>query len=618
MDHARARRATGVDVKPKNTNATGKAALERRNASGQGEEKKDEQQEQQQSESAQQQQRLGNAAIQSLMGHEGGDRGADASSGMLGRAKRPDVGQFEHGGVDDGDGPGDPGDLDDVWDFLPRTTQPEDKAGFHEDMPLEDLPDEDEGIRVCAGDVNSAPPFSLSLGALLGSVAGSARASATFAAEGAIGATLWTWLSTPPVALQSPDAEPLAGRLAHLAAVQLALTASPTLQRALPPTHRLAWMIAEIGARHELARRVGRVPEEISEPLTARFLAGPWLEGADDTPPSPMSEASRPLWRSLAEPWLAIEDPRPLVPALTIAPPSSDPDDPLGLDALVASFLAPRETTENLLSDTALDAAERIAWRVWQLRLHLAGHIAAFVEAAEAVNGAGPALALQQLVHTLDARTDEVLQLLGEIARAARSRVVPVHGLRNGLRRAAERTFKLQQDALDLLGDVTAGACLGETTLTRAAPMDPALAQALRDGDLRAALAALEPLPQRERDAATVFVKLMLHPREIPDVARLPPALRPLGALVELFAAWRAGDEDWTLAIADSLRAGARQAQDGPMLAVATLVGYRVIAPHHPALARHTLIEAIAQAAAFGSETAVSAIARIPSPRPGG
>lgn len=377
---------------------------------------------------------------------------------------------------------------------------------------------------------------------------------------------------------------PIAGPLAHQHAIALAQSGDPSLQD--PGGDALIGIAcaAALGAR--VASHVGGTPEGrarvtrglaiASAAAVAQDVARSAVEQAALGPATAVPEVPPDTWLArLIAARIGLD--RPPLPELADPPPlEADPDDALGLDALVAAELGAPPDPMEALRAAALEGCEGQAR--WAVALRQA---AAAIARAAAETGVDPG-ALSAALTATDQQFLAAVQLLQEIAQAARAGVVPIRGLRNGLARAARLLGAAHQATVEgLARAATLVGVVGEAP----EPTDPRLAVALQDGrpipeleagtlplvdDLRAAVRALgdQDTATARRAAARVSAQAAEHQDGVGFAT---------GVLLEVAALSAAGDHEAAKARRD--RAGAVLLGAGARSGLSLLARWRPAEP---------------------------------------
>lgn len=531
------------------------------------------------SEHSRQQNQLGNQGVQALLAAQGaGAKGQGTGKGGVESEQIRKKKAHEKEGQDYG-GEADPADApltewDLVRDWNPVTTSPSDRTAFHEPMPDSQLPDEDAALRARLPPLAAEPTegdLQPTVTAVIGAFSGWSRGVSRWATLGP------TWPAVAFVARRSaPLLQDPGGRVLLLRSRTAALSTLALGAYRFPPTSR-PWLrsLLEIEARdghvREAARKLGK-PDELPTAVKLFDALVPAPQDDTEVAPEPVELPPGPLaaWLTVVEHLAALEDPSGLVPQL-VAPSEDedDPDDFLGLDALMAEMTGgPKDRAEPVFR-TAIQAAEKLAGATTLTRVRAAGLAALLHEAAGELGGPTRA-AWRALVDVADKETQRVLQLLLEVARAAQKRTVPPPGLQNGLRRSATALQRARRAITTRSGQLWATAVHAPPELG----FDPEAGAPWVTGDLE----ALAALPRdavgelfysltRVVDAEAMLPKLDAARRAATD-GRIAAALGvALGAV-----ALRLDQIDLVDRLAASQADIARRAGNGVLLADAALL----------------------------------------------
>lgn len=408
------------------------------------------------------QNQLGNQTIQSILTGRGGASGAGGASvevdGTMHAVEEDQESELEYGGIDDPDDDV-PTILDLTRSWNPKIKKEKDRPRFTESMPDPEIPPEDRAFltrmrrrRGEALPASNCPDVFLqpSTSVMVGSAMAWTRGLRTW-----IGQTpdsrLVHQLICHPDALQDPWGRvvPMIGRIGAIGTLLLASGPawSPFTrdgQRAAGFAH---FCMELLGRQHKVEEVHDRA-SELENRLPGAFSL---LERElTDWPTTVATEAGSVLVPHLVTPidaLMRLTDPMGLVPELVAAQSEAIDDDPLGIDDLLAQFTGGRPDPAAALYQQAIDAAERLAAKSAYLRVRAAGVAAAIADASEMYSKGPPGQNLGQMLQAVDAGTQRVLQLLVEIAGAARSKNVPLRGIRNGLFRAARLLAQVQEQA---------------------------------------------------------------------------------------------------------------------------------------------------------------------------
>ena len=492
-----------------------------------------------QPEHSRQQALLGNQAVMDILSSGGG---IDIEVPELAIRHDSDKESGQFGGEDEpiDDGPLTSLELTRSWN--PGTKKITDRTAFAEPMPDDDLPPEDEAfVRRVRGLPLGAPlPPAQGLDAL---VQPSTRVVAASLAAWARGVETWTdgsllhraaFRAFAPSApfLQDPHGSVLIARARVGALGTWLLLDCPVLASgANVATAALVDFCLELHGRQGVVQDV-RVDAASHKglPVAAEILAERLQSEAHghvraEPPEGPVADA---LLRTLT--WLLdFEELAGLIPKLDAPEPNGpDPDDPLGLDAILEEMTGgPVDIPAAATYQAALLGAERLANASASTRVQFAGTGLAIADVARLWSSGAPVANLLHAMSLIDREVQRCLQLLVEIGRACKGRTVPPAGLHNGLRRAARAIDGVRSGGRDLLSGIVAGILPPGAVvppLDFDEPDDP-LSQAWADGLPGDAVPWLQSLPDSlDRDAAVVFTRAAAGA----DAASLLPQLDAL------------------------------------------------------------------------------------------
>jgi hypothetical protein len=552
------------------------------------------------------QNQVGNQAILSMLGQAGmtGAAGIEIEPSVRTREDREKE-TPAHGGEDDGDpGPITLQDLTQTWN--PGMRRTDDRPSFLEPMPDDELPPEDdaflEAVDTC-DDPIPLPEGAQSLDPLLEPSAEVVRIALTHwaRAAGRWAAPDLTWqllrrLVAPPVpALQDPHGRVLPSRSRAAAIATAMLLDAPAIRRA--PTHTTASALSfalELAARRHRVTAVEVVTEATRAerlPVALDIFREQLGEAGDgEVVPRAPTTSSLATLSAILDDLTRYEDPASLVPEVATTLPGPDPDDPLGLDAVMDSFTGGPPEPSELLYDAAIQTAERVASAAARSRVLYAGTGIAVAEVARLGDAGVPVGNLEAAMGAYDRDVQGCLQLLLEIARAAQRRSVPPEGIHAGLRRAARSLDRLRARGTRQLVEVIGGILPGDAELVapeRALP--DAVHGALTVGRPAEALPWVEAQPPSlDRDTALVLLRavagalpsdLLAEVRTLRDRWRaerpdtlVGTALDVLLGAVALFN----GHLEEALGIADDLLEHGRRRGNGTWVVEGALLGMEV------------------------------------------
>ena len=170
---------------------------------------------------------------------------------------------------------------------------------------------------------------------------------------------------------------------------------------------------------------------------------------------TPLSEAPARLFHSCLEKIVPFTDPFLLVPSLTSPVAIADTvADPLGIDAILKAQTAPAQDDRARLYQKGLHGAEVLAQLTTEMRVRLACACVLVAEVSELWIRGAPNDTLKEIAAGVDKRTDEILRLLVDIARATKGATVEPKGVQNGLLRAASQLKTLVEQSMELITQI--------------------------------------------------------------------------------------------------------------------------------------------------------------------
>ncbi len=595
--------------------------------------------------------------LQSQVGNQGvlamlasGMEGMGGAGGIEVESVRRKKGAEKHGPAHGGDDDADPGpitvhDLTQSWN--PGTKRKDDRPAFLEPMPDDELPPEDaafiEQVRHCADPYPLPPLSSGTLDPLLQpspeviriALTDWAQAARTFGAPGLAGHLLGQIVAPPAPALLDPHGRVLLARSRAATIATCLLLEAPVLRAAPTATTCAALGFAlELAARHHQVRAVQIIARDLEGrelPMAAGILA----QHLDDRPhgevkPRQAPESATATLTGILNALADYEDPQTLIPDLADPGEAPDPDDPLGLDAVMEAMTGGAADPLEEVYDAAIQAAERVATAAARSRVVFAGCGVAVADVAGLWSAGAPTANLGDAMDAYDRDIAGTLQLLVEIARAAQRRSVPPEGLRVGLRRAARSLKRLRDRGTKQLTEVIWGILPGDPELLHAPPEVPeAVASAFAIGRPLDALPWLlsEP-PSLERDTAALLVRVASGalPDELIDALRAivttwqaqgVSALTLALDIVRGACALYVGAHDEALGVADALLEHGRARRNGLLVAEGALLGMEVHLERGELLALHRRRERAGHLLwRMGARGALSLLARWHPPVP--
>lgn len=504
---------------------------------------------------------LGNQGVAAMLGMPSVTPGSAGMSVEPAERDQEEDG-VQYGGDDDvpADGPLTVDDLLRSWN--PGTKRGQDATAPVVLEPISDLPDEDRALMAAIRQDPRRPGLpahggadallQLSVVAVTTDPGPCAREAARWGTGSLVHRT-WARLLAPPApALQDPHGRLVHSRIRVAALASLLVLDGPAPQD--PGGAAVPGFCLELAGRWSLPDRVLAAVRAADNrlPVAADVLAG-LLAGRRDAEvrPSPMSAAASAHLRATLGELVRPSDPSALLSGgVEVA--AEEDDDPLGLDAIVASMTGGAQDPSAGLWDGFLQTAERMAGLCARLRVDAAATLLAVADVCDLWSAGAPTLDLLRIAGQVDAEVGRVLQLLVEVARAIQKRTVPPPGIRNGLRRAA-KTIEAVYHQLPAWIDPVVGGVLPPGArvppLPPPAPQD-ALEEAWADGEPLAAVGALRSLPASlERDVAIAWTRAA--------------GGRPAGLADELLALARRAEERPALAAALAISAGPCLLWDG-------------------------------------------------------
>ncbi len=469
------------------------------------------------------QNQVGNAGLAAMINTPADGGGGGVEMGPSLRKRGDEKEGVTHGGDDDplaDDGDLTIDDLTSSWN--PGAKRSEDRQIFLEPMPDDELPPEESDyfdvIRAVARPWDMSASWTID--ALLQPTPQVVGASLT---DWATGISRWAspglaWraaaalLRPPAPVLQDPHGRVLHSRARGGAIATWVLLTSPAVYGgATASTSAFVDFCLELDARRHRMHAMRIFADQTGKkiPLAARLLQDQIGSEGPHVRHRPLAPEARTWLDASFEALLDLQDPGLLIPDLVGAEPEVDPDDPLGLDAIMKQMTGGGEEPDAPLYKAAVQAAERFASVAARTRVRYAGLAMVVAEVASLWSRGAPVGSLVEAIQAVDQDVAELLQLLVEIARAAQKRQVEPAGLRAGLTRAARRMKRLRRRANDSLAAIVGGILPGQPELPPllAAP-DDRLGQAIGDGEPAAALDWLRGLPPSlDRTAAICFAR---------------------------------------------------------------------------------------------------------------
>jgi hypothetical protein len=590
------------------------------------EQERDRQQDQQQTRDAAQD-ALGNQAVQEMLGVVSAKAGEAGQGADLAERKDTEAIGVDYGGDDvPADAPITMEDLVRSWN--PTTARGQDKDPFREGTGTEDLPPPDPALVEALGPLPplavrdavflSAEAAALDPGGLVRTAVRLAHATPLARCVGFLAAPARGALVDRRVVVVRARALAFAALLAEVAA-----ESAPAEQRAeLRSEHRFLLEVAT--RRRVLPELLEQVAEQKLQLPMAAALVAPGLSGlVADTPSgrSPSVEQIEHLKATLLElaPRVGAGSLVPELPPAAPAAASTEDDDPLGIDAILADGF----TVDPLgpQYDQLLAAAEKLAVACTKLRVEAAG---AILVVASVLGSATSATLARRAAAELDAEAARVLQLLVEIARAIQQRAVPPAGVRNGLRRAAKGVDLAWNQLCAWLSGVVSAVIPPPAALALPPlPVDDALGAALSEGradDAHALLSGLQGTGVAARLlVAPVGPDTALECHRVATLARAEG--RPaLARLIDLWALLGAGSGGARL-LGQALRVQqeAFQTADDLSFAVVTHLLLDLTARSRPDRVRAQHLEACRRLAPFGPTAGLALLSRwVPPDEPEG
>jgi hypothetical protein len=435
-------------------------------------------------------------------------------------------------------------------------------------------------------------------------------------------------LLQPPSVLQSSDARVLLGRTA-LANLALQLVVHAPALAADPDTNDVlvVWMCLELEGR---IHRVDNVLFGL-EGLTAKLPRARdlWVERhgeseAVEVEPAAGADHAVAALRGALAALCRWEDLEGSVPQLgPVAPADREDDDPLGLDAILVENTGGPPDPLGGVYLVAVQNAERLAAAASVTRLRWVA-TAFLVEEVAGELGTTLATSLIGLAEEVDARVDQALQLLLEVARASQKRSVAPKGVRNGLAKVARQLDILRAEVLDGFAVALCGLLEGEPVLPPATePTGDVLDAALDARDPQEALEVFVDAPPIAQVLGARAVLAAMGGRDPGEVAELAgvalgKALRERddrwvvpASLVRAHALLAAGDSASVLTMADGLRAHGAARNDGLLIAEAGFLAMEAYLQLDDAeAAASARLECGRACARLGARSALSLLAR--------
>jgi hypothetical protein len=477
-------------------------------------------QEGQEQEHSRSQNQLGNAAVADMLAsrNKPDGHGADQGGGKLAQEASGSEKQGSEFGGDD-----DPVEVDTVtiaelaaaWN--PTTKKKEDRPAFLEAMPSDDLPPEDQAwlqsLRTLRApdlpDVDFPDgllqPSDL---AVTGSLGPWAREVGRWLDPRLEHRCLSQTIAKPPPCIHDPGGRVIfsRARVAALASWGLLDTDLLSSGADVSTTAFLDFTLETAsGARrvHEATRHVLELENKL--PRASTMLAELLPRDGRTVKAMPLPPAATARIIAVLTDLTGLEP--VLAPSLVLGSVTVDPDDdPLGLDAVIEQHTGGRADPEEPVFHAAVQGAERLAGACARTRVAFVGAALATGDACLGWSTGIPTETLASLAAHLDERVQTILQLLVEVARAAKRRSVPPRGLANGLKRATRQLEQIRKASFGALSQVAGAVIPGSPSvpdLPSSAPDDP-LTAAWLDGRPREALPWLESLPHGYAQATAV------------------------------------------------------------------------------------------------------------------
>jgi hypothetical protein len=318
-----------------------------------------------------------------------------------------------------------------------------------------------------------------------------------------------------------------------------------------------------------------------------------------------------------------LTSPRGFIPVLQSVESPEGPDDPLGIDDVLAKFTGAIERADRATYDTGGRAAMGMAALCAHSRIRYAGVSVAIGAASSHWSRGSPTANLLDINAKLDRDIQHSLKLLIDVAQHARGRNVALKGLRNGLKRAARFIERARTAAANRMASLIGGILLPDPVVEPEfeIPAD-ALSAAWEDGTPQLALEVLETWPDSlERRVALTLTRAVLanDPRvSVAELGELSSEIRGerpmLSAAVDVClggcAIW-ANDIDTALTVAARQRALGRTRRNGMILATGALTEMSVFELRDgPDRARAVRIDAGAELFHMGATAGLSLLAR--------
>jgi hypothetical protein len=593
---------------------------------------------------ARQQNQVGNQAVSAMIASKAAQKSSDDSAAGIdvAHALSQEDAEKESGQFGGDDEPADPGPLTiapSAFAKNPGLKKFKDRQALRQYMPDDRLPVPDPDYLAAVQHAFRSDPLPIT-NALDNMLQPSAAVVASSLASWTEGVTYWAgnnlgercvahFIQHPPPCIQDAEGRVLIGRTRAASAALALLTSSPTLrQPADALTCSFLTYCLEITGRQRTVEefRITTQSDDSNRlPVAAKLLEAHLAGNTYQRPAQALSEEAYAsleyFLRRVIDAW----KPESFLPNFgSTQQPSTDPDDPLNLDAVMTQMLGPAKDQDDFLVETALTAAEHLATECARLRIQVAGTAIIISRLSELWTAGSPDTLLMSCANQVDAAVREALKLLVEIATAAKQKKVDTTGLENGLKHAATRVVVITDTAISCFIKAITTVLPGNPTLVIPpdVPDDP-LSDAWGDSRPGQACDWLTTLPPTlETKAALLLTRA--------DMGLSAPSLREealqvraealaegahlyahIAGLIAANGYLQADQPAAALELAGEMRSGAWQRRNGLALAAAAMYQLEALV----ALDQHEKVpqfhlEAGQQAWMLGAEAALSLLGR--------
>lgn len=469
-------------------------------------------------EHARAQNQYGNAALAAFMANnaagDGGDGGAESEQAY--RKVQDEEKSNDYGGEDEpvDDVPLDLFDLTQSWN--PGISKTDDKAGFLEPMPDDELPPEDE-ILIRLVRTHPCPPIPASSAAdpliqpstaiVARALTDWARAAARFGPPDPLTTLVQASIAPPAAFMQDPWGRVLMSRArAGAIATWMLVDTWAGKDLDLGATAFTSFCLELEGRRARTIDVRATVQDDIKRLARATKMFDAITDGrATMVQPRALARGAASRLAITLDLLLDMPSAYAYLPTLLeTVDQEDDGNDPLDLDHVLQAFTGGPTDPLAATFDAAVQAAERMAGACARLRAHTVAVAVAVGDTCALWSAGEPTSNLREIAVAIDAEVDRNLKLLVEIARAAQQRAVQPRGLSAGLKRAAKAIDGMSVLARQLFSELiggllpdTADSIQAEPPSREESPLDLALATGNPHG-ARSWLTTAPPGPARE------------------------------------------------------------------------------------------------------------------------